>query len=551
MNWPVLALRYLVLCVFYLLIIALIRRLRFSLRLGELGAPALSVQSSGRLTVNPGEEWVLNGEVVIGRDFGCTINLPDPYVSTRHARIYETGGKYRVEDLGSSNGTLLNGKPLVASQPLRSGDTLQVGQVVFRVNPSPGTAVRKGFLYLSLFPALILIAGGAALYFNQLLALRNFYVLMAVGIFLSAGVLVSHLRGRGDAHLFLLVAVLSSLGLIFLYRIDPVFGLRQSWWVVIGSGVFWLTLIVLRDYTRLIDYKYLMLALGIIFLILTITLGITAGGARSWLGLGSFRFQPSEFVKIFMVIFLAGYLEENREILKRGTMRVGAFLVPDWHYLGPLLAACGLSLLLLVFQRDLGMALLFFTVFLAMVYAATGRVSYLLVGMSLFLAGAFLMYLVFPHVQLRIAVYLNPWQSAAQGGYQILQSLFALGGGGFLGWGLGSGFPELIPAVHTDLIFSLLAEEMGLAGTLGIVFLYALLIWHGFCVALKTTEGSGSLLAFGFSSLLALQTLIILGGVTNLIPLTGIPLPFLSYGGSSFVSNCFLIGLLTKVSEDA
>lgn len=251
-----------------------------------------------------------------------------------------------------------------------------------------------------------------------------------------------------------------------------------------------------------------------------------------------------------MVIFLAGYLDENKEILTRGTIRVGPLSVPDWPYLGPLLAACGFSLMLLVFQKDLGMAMLFFGIFLAMVYAATGRSSYLVGGLSLFIIGALAMYMVFPHVQERIAVYMNPWKLADSGGYQIVQSLFALSGGGLWGWGLGGGFPQLIPAVNTDFIYSLVGEELGLMGALGIIVLYAFIVWRGMLVALQKTDVYGKLLSFGFSALLALQTLIILGGVSNMIPLTGIPLPFLSYGGSSFVSNCFLIGLLMKISEE-
>ncbi|MGB9791156.1 MAG: FtsW/RodA/SpoVE family cell cycle protein [Thermacetogeniaceae bacterium] len=319
----------------------------------------------------------------------------------------------------------------------------------------------------------------------------------------------------------------------------------SSWWIGAiafgGAYVF--------HYKRLTDYKYLSMAMGVVFLLLTMVLGTEAGGARSWLSLGSFRFQPSEFVKIFMAIFLAGYLDENREILTKGTKRMGHFLIPDWPYLFPLLAACGLSLLLLVFQHDLGMALLFFSLFLTMVYAATGRLSYLLSGLALFGIGAWLMFLIFPHVQERIAVFLNPWKFSDREGYQIIQSLYALGGGGLLGWGLGSGFPELIPAVHTDFIFPLVGEELGLAGALEIVVIYALLVWRGMRIAINAADGFGCLLAFGCSSLLALQALIILGGVAGLIPLTGIPLPFLSYGGSSFVSNCFIAGLLTKISE--
>ncbi len=553
MVWLTLAFKYLVLVLLYLfffwVVSLIVKDLKGEARASRRPAAALTVLLSECLAVAPGTRWVLKNDVIIGRGPDCDINLPDHYVSSRHARIYLSGGEYFVEDLGSTNGTFLNNKPLFAAARIRPGDRLQIGRVTLAL--TSGDVQVKGFTsyLLSFCPGVFPIAGGAALYAERFIGLHDFALLAFVGFLLGASSFVCHLRRWGDPFLFSSFGVMASLGLIFLYRINPFFGLRQSIWVLLGLLIIWLVQAFLRNYRRLTDYKYLFMALGIVFLFLTIFLGTGAGGARSWLALGSFRFQPSEAVKIFMVIFLAGYLDENREILTRGTRKIGPFLVPDWPYLGPLLAACGLSLLLLVFQRDLGMALLFFATFLLMVYLATQRFSYLLTGILLFLGGALLCYFLFPHVRTRIAVYLNPWQSPGGGGYQILQSLFALGSGGLLGWGLGSGFPELIPAVHTDFIFSLIGEEFGLAGTLGIITLYLFFVWRGLRIAFRMPEGFGCLLIFGFSSLFALQALIILGGVVNLIPLTGLPLPFLSYGGSSLVSNCFLTGTLLKVSE--
>ncbi len=413
--------------------------------------------------------------------------------------------------------------------------------------------VAKGARLLSLLsiaPGIILVVGGFSLYWQQLIPLQDTYLLSAVAVILSATSWKLRHKGQGS-FFFLPVAILSALGLVFLFRIDPVFGLRQACWIILGVGAFWLTLAFLRDYKRLSGYKYLFMVVGIIFLVMTVLFGVTVAGSRSWLTLGGLNLEPSELVKILIIIFLAGYLDENREVLRLGTRRVGRFLLPDWPYLGPLLAAIGLSLLLLVFQKDIGMALLFFSLFISMVYAATGRLSHLLSGLLLFFGGAVLMYLVFPHVRERVLVFVNPWQYAAAGGYQIVQSLFALGGAGFMGWGLGSGFPALIPAVHTDFIFSLIGEETGLLGALGVLALYFLLAWQGFRVALQLSDGFGRLLAFGFSSLLSLQTLIIIGGVTNLIPLTGITLPFLSYGGSSYIAGSFMIGFLVKLNEFA
>lgn len=548
MLWFFLALRYAVLAVLYIFFITLLSYLKHEKGIQAINVgPFLEVVASGCLSVGISKKWIIDDNTVIGRALDCPVIIPDPYVSQHHARIFNANGVYMVEDLGSRNGTFLNGERLVAPVPLKQGDRLRIGRVLFGFNSSSRLRKRQRLNFLSLYPGLLLAVGGVALYLNRFLLLHHLLVMLVVALFLIIGSLLSFTSGRGDPLIFLMIGILSSLGLIFLYRISPVFGLRQSCWVIIGIASF----LVVRNfhYKRLTEYKYLSMALGVIFLLLTMFLGTEAGGARSWLSLGSFRFQPSEFVKIFMVIFLAGYLDENKEILTRGTRKVGCFLIPDWPYLGPLLTACGLSLLLLVFQHDLGMALLFFMLFLTMVYAATGRLSYLLSGALLFAAGAWLMFLIFPHVQERIAVFLNPWEFSDKGGYQIIQSLFALGGGGVFGWGLGSGFPELIPAVHTDFIFPLLGEELGLAGALGIVFIYSLLIWRGMQIAITIPDGFGRLLAFGCSSLLALQALIILGGVTNLIPLTGIPLPFMSYGGSSFISNCFLAGILTKISE--
>jgi len=493
----------------------------------------------------PGATWSLNREAVIGRDSGCDIVLPDAFVSARHAWVYASGEGYFVEVLGSVNGTSINGRPLNLPERLLPGDRLQIGRVTLGLNP---LRQENRHFWLSIAPGILLLAGGLSLYWQQMLTLRDLCLLAAVAVILSATCLKLQRQGWGS-FFFIPVAILSALSLVFLFRIDPVFGLRQSYWIILGVVVFWLTRSILRDYRRLFDYKYLFLAIGMFFLLMTVLFGATVGGSRSWLTLGAMNLEPSELVKIFIIIFLAGYLDENKEVLRLGTRRVGRFLLPDWPYLGPLLAAIGLSLLLLAFQKDIGMALLFFSLFISMVYAATNRLFHLLSGLLLFFGCASLMYLIFPHVKERVLVFINPWQHAAAGGYQIIQSLFALGGAGFAGWGLGSGFPSLIPAVHTDFIFPLIGEEIGLIGALGILMLYLLLAWQGFRVALQVSDGFGRLLAFGFSALLSLQTLIIVGGVTSLIPLTGITLPFLSYGGSSYIAGSFMIGFLVKLSE--
>jgi cell division protein FtsW len=483
--------------------------------------------------------------MVIGRDSGCDIVLPDAFVSSRHARIYASGDDYFVEDLGSVNGTLINDRSVTLPERLLPGERLQIGRTTLGLNLAPR---ENRHFFLSIAPGILLLTGGLSLYWQQMLMPRDLIMMTAVAVLLSATSLRLQRQGWGS-FFFIPMATLSALSLVFLFRINPGFGLLQSYWIIVGVVVFWLTLLILHDYKRLFDYKYIFMAIGLFFMLLTVLFGATVGGSRSWLTLGAMHLEPSELVKIFIIIFLAGYLDENREVLRLGTRRVGRFLLPDWPYLGPLLAAVGLSLLLLAFQKDIGMALLFFTLFISMVYVATSRLFHLCSGLLLFFGCASLMYLIFPHVQERVLVFVNPWQHAATGGYQIIQSLFALGGAGLMGWGLGSGFPTLIPAVHTDFIFPLIAEEIGLIGALGVLMLYLLLAWQGFRVALQLSDGFGQLLAFGFSALLSLQTLIIVGGVTNLIPLTGITLPFLSYGGSSYVAGSFMVGFLVKLSE--
>lgn len=542
----ILVLKYLILLLICLFVLNVI--LNFSPG-GKTKKAVLVAISSGTAAVQRGEKWDLGKGVLLGRGSECTVNLPDPFVSSRHARIILQDEKYYVTDLGSKNGTLLDDRPLTFPQQLHNGSHLKIGGFVLKALIPEKKEAGKSLLR-PLFPGLILAAGGLELYWQQLLKYQDIGVLMAAALMLVISSYVVEYKGRGDPLVIQLIGVLSALGLILIYRVNPYYGIRQSYWVIVGFGLYWAIQIFLVEYKRLLNYKYTFMVLSIVFLAITILFGVEAGGARSWLSLGSFHFQPSEFVKIFMVIFLAGYLDENKEILRGGTLKFGPFYLPDWPYLGPLLAVCGLSLLLLVFQKDLGMALLFFAIFLVMVYIATDRSYFLLLGLGLFSAGTVLMYHIFPHVQNRLSIYLNPLEQMEVGGYQVVQSLFAIGGGGIFGQGFGSGFPTLIPAVHTDFIFSLMAEELGLLGALAIIGIYFILVWKGIQTSLQASDDFGLLMACGFSSILAIQTLIIIGGVTNLIPLTGIPLPFLSYGGSSFISNCFLIGMLSKISAE-
>ncbi len=398
---------------------------------------------------------------------------------------------------------------------------------------------RRGLIPLSLYPGFLLLAGGVCLYLLGLIPVQ------ALGYAVAASVLLlfacSRARRDGEKSMLLGASFLSALGLVFLYRIDVSFGLRQSSWLLLGLVGFFLARRVPGDYRALFHYRYLAATLGLILLLLPVVCGKEVGGARSWVAFGSFRFQPSEFAKLLFTVFLAGYLEENREVLGR------ARGLPKGVYYGPLAGLCGLSLVLLVLQKDLGVCLVFFLTFLLVVGVATRRPLYFLAGAVAFAAGSLFVLLLFPHVRLRLAVYLDPWAHARAGGYQIVQALLALGEGALLGWGLGSGFPGLIPAVHTDFLLALVGEEMGLIGTGAIVLLYLFFFRRALEVAAGARDDLGCLLALGATSFLFFQTVLILGGVTGLLPLTGLTLPFLSYGGSSLVTSYVFLGLLEKI----
>lgn len=355
----------------------------------------------------------------------------------------------------------------------------------------------------------------------------------------------------GDPFLLPLVAVLSFTSLVFLYRLNPAYAARQFAWLLVGVTSLWAVTCCFPRYQALADYKYLYASAGAVALLLPIFCGVEQGGAKSWLDLGLFYVQPSEFVKVLLVLFLAAYLAENRLLLATGSFKLLGVFLPSPRDWGPMLAMLGVSLLLVIFQKDLGAGLIYFTTFLAMVYVGTARAAYVLLGALLFFAGAAGSYFLFDHVRLRVQVWLNPWDLIDTAGYQIAQSLFALASGGLGGVGLGKGMPQYIPAVHTDFIFAAIAEEMGLGGALAFLVIYMLLVYRGFLVAIGSRDEFGSLVAAGLSALLGLQVLVIVSGVSKLLPLTGIALPFLSYGGSSLVANFILLGLLLNISHHA
>jgi cell division protein FtsW (lipid II flippase) len=381
------------------------------------------------------------------------------------------------------------------------------------------------------------------------------YGMLLVGGYVSAHLVVRWLAPQADPVFLPTAVLLAGLGFAIIYRLDPGLAGAQTLWLLLGLGLFALTLVAIRDHRQLDHFTYTIGILGIIMLLLPLAPGIgrTVRGARLWVGIGPLQFQPAEIGKVLLVIFLASYLNARKELLAVATRRLGPLALPEPRHLAPLLVAWGLSLVVLFLERDLGSSLLFFGIFVVMLWVATGRAAYLVLGVLLFAIGATFGYLAFDHVQDRVTVWLNVFDPRLirDEGFQLAQSLFAMATGGIAGTGLGEGQPGFIPDAHTDFVFAAVGEELGLLGTIALLLLYVLLIFRGYRAAVGSPDGFGQLLAAGLSTILALQTFVIIGGVTRLIPLTGITLPFVSYGGSSLVANMVLLALLVRVSSGA
>ncbi|HEX2090083.1 MAG TPA: FtsW/RodA/SpoVE family cell cycle protein [Actinomycetota bacterium] len=373
-------------------------------------------------------------------------------------------------------------------------------------------------------------------------------------VYLLAHLLIVRFAPGADPVLLPTAAVLAGIGYAVIFRLDADLAQAQFGWLMVGLGLFAATLLLIRDHRSLDAYTYTIGLIGVVFLLLPVVPGIgrTINGARLWVQIGPLNFQPAEIGKVLIVIFLASYLAARKELLAVATRRIGPIRLPEPRYMGPLLVAWLLSLAVLFMERDLGSSLLFFGIFVIMLWTATGRGAYLLLGVLLFAAGAYIGYMVFAHVQDRIDIWLNALepQNVQKFGYgQLAQASFAMATGGIAGTGLGQGYPDLIPFASTDFIFAAIGEELGLFGTTALLLLYVVLMGRGFRAALSRPDGFSKLLAVGLTSVLALQTFIIVGGVMRVIPLTGITLPFVSYGGSSLVANFVLLALLVRISS--
>jgi peptidoglycan glycosyltransferase len=373
-----------------------------------------------------------------------------------------------------------------------------------------------------------------------------------LGLLVVAHFAVRRLAPRADATLLPIAALLNGIGFITISRLDRELARIQSLWIALGVGAFVITLMLVRRVSLLERYRYTFLFIGVGALLLPLVPGVgyEINGARLWVGIGPLNFQPGEAAKVLVVIFFAAYLSDKRELLAAGTRRLAGMRVPDPKHLGPLLLAWAVSIIVMVRQKDLGSSLLFFAVFSAMLYMATERVVYLLAGLGMFVSGALVAYNLFGHVQVRVSTWVDPWPVADGDGFQITQSLFAFGTGGAFGTGFGLGNPEKIPNAATDFVFSAIGEELGLIGTIGVLIAFLLFVGTGFRIALQADRSFSQLFAAGLTAIIGIQTFLILGGVTRLIPLTGITLPFISYGGSSLVANFVILALLLRISDE-
>jgi cell division protein FtsW (lipid II flippase) len=410
--------------------------------------------------------------------------------------------------------------------------------------------------------------GFAAVYIarqSQLDSSSLTYAVFFFALYLAAHVVARVAVPSADPYLLPMAGLLTAVGITEIYRLGQNDALRQGIWIVIGVALFAVTLLFLRrDYRQLESYKYLFGLASIVLLVLPAAPGIgrTVNGARLWVGVGSFQVQPGEFAKICLIVFLAGYLREKREVLAQGRLK-------DW---GPLLVIWGAAMLVLVETNDLGSALLYYGIFLAMLYFATGRGLYVGLGLVLFAGGAAATYHFIGHVRDRVTIWLHPWTTGEvycplTGGkalrqdcqsYQLVKSLYSIGNGGYVGPGFGKGTfndpttgKPLIPFLNTDFIYSAIAQELGLVGAAALLLVFMLFVARGMRIALQADDGFSKLLAAGLTFGFALQTFIIVGGVLRIIPLTGITLPFVSYGGSSIVANFVLLAGLLLVSNRA
>jgi peptidoglycan glycosyltransferase len=377
------------------------------------------------------------------------------------------------------------------------------------------------------------------------------FLAVLLGLLLLAHLAVRWLAAGADGTLLPLAALLHGIGYVMITRLDERLAGLQTTWSIIAIAAFVITLVAVQRAPDLARYRWSFLLVGIVLLLLPLVpgLGFGVGGAKIWVSLGPINFQPGEFAKLLLAIFFAGYLAENRELIADSRWRFGPLHLPEPRHLLPILLAWGFAVVVMVGQRDLGSSLLFFALFVVMMWVATERVSYLLIGLLLFAGAAYVSWRMFGHVQTRVDIWLDPWSDRLDSGYQIVQALYGLSDGGIGGTGLGLGSPNTVPEAQNDFIFTSIGEELGLLGAAAVLMAYLLIIGAGLRTALRTDNTFEKLLAVGLTTIVGVQAFIIVGGVIKLVPLTGITLPFVSYGGSSLLSNYILLALLIRLSD--
>jgi cell division protein FtsW (lipid II flippase) len=422
---------------------------------------------------------------------------------------------------------------------------------------------------IGLVPAsLLLTAGFAGVFIQRSNALSNVsltYGAIFLGLCLAGHIFIRMTLPYADPYMFPLVALLSSFGIVMIYRISTTDARQQAQWFVLGLILFAATIIAFRDYRKLERYRYVIVfgSLGLLLLPRLPGIGYQANGA--YLGVripGLFVFQPAEIAKIGLVIFLASYLRDTRQVLATGGRRFLGMTFPPLKHLGPVVVIWGIAMLIMVLLHDIGSSLMFYGGLLAMLYVATGRISFVAVGVIAFALGAWYLGTHVPHIHDRVQAWLHPLDPSLynkQGGsYQQANALFAQAAGGFFGQGFGEstltvpGYgTTLLPAPQTDMIYAVITAELGLFGAAAVILTYLLFVARGFKTAVLARDSFSTLLAVGLSAVFAVQVFVIVGGVTRVIPLTGVTLPFISYGGSSIVANFVLLALLLLISDRA
>ncbi len=420
---------------------------------------------------------------------------------------------------------------------------------------------------IGLIPASLLVtAGFAAVFIQRSSAHSNLsltYGAIFLGLCVAGHIFIRVTLPRADPYMFPLVALLASFGLVMVYRIDSTLAFAQARWFVLGLILFAATIILFRDYRRLEQYRYTIVAVSLGLMVLPRLPGIGDQVNGAYLGVhipGLFVFQPPEFAKIGLVIFLASYLSDTRQVLVMGARRFLGLTIPPLKHFGPMIVIWGIAMLILILLHDVGSSLMFYGGLLAMLYVATSRISFVVVGMVAFAIGAWYLGTHITHIHARVEDWLHPFNAklynAPLGSQQIANGVFAQAAGGLFGQGFGQStliFPgtnyNLIPAPQTDMIYAVITDELGLFGAAAVLITYLLFVARGFKAAVMARDSFSTLLALGLSATFALQVFVIVGGVTRVIPLTGVTLPFISYGGSSIVANFVLLALLLLISD--